>query len=148
MTVLEIARLFLFVREAQTIGQNRGLRVEAIQKWCGGMPGDSWCAQFATLVLDLKYQGKAPIPRMANVEEIRQLAEKQGWLTTTPAIEDLIVSVNGDGHGHHIGIVSALDPLSSIAGNTSEDGKSSNGDRVAEHTIVGTGKVYIHYPRT
>lgn len=145
MTILDIARLFLYIRESAT--QNRGLRVEAIQHWSVGQFGDSWCAEFATMMLDIFFQGNAPIPRQGGVEAIRQLAATNGWLTTTPEVGDLVVSVTDAGVGHHIGILTNLDPLTSIAGNTSADGVSSNGDRVAEHQIVGALKVFIHYPR-
>jgi hypothetical protein len=37
MTLVELARKFRGVREA---GPNKGLRVEAIQHWSGGQPGD------------------------------------------------------------------------------------------------------------
>ena len=46
------ARKFLYLREAQSLGQNRGLRVEAIQHWSGGQAGDSWCAEFVWFILD------------------------------------------------------------------------------------------------
>jgi hypothetical protein len=141
MTPVEIARLFLFVREA---GQNRGLRVEAIQHWSAGQFGDSWCAEFATMVLDLAYQGNAPIPRQGGVQDIRDLATMKGWITDTPSVGDLFLYIDGNDHAHHIGIVTVTDPLTGIAGNTSADGTSANGDRVAEHAIHAT--VFIHLP--
>ncbi len=39
------------------------------------------------------------------------------------------------GRAHHVGIVTVLDPLTSIAGNTSEDGLSSEGTGVFEHAL-------------
>jgi len=50
----DIARQYLFVREAS---QNKGQRVEAIQKWSGGDAGQSWCCYFVTMVLDICFQG-------------------------------------------------------------------------------------------
>lgn len=148
MDVVQIARLFGFVREAQTVGQNRGLRVEAIQHWSTGQFGDSWCAEFATMVLDLAFQGDAPIPRQGSCEAIRQLAQAKRWITDTPLPGDLVLSINAAGVAHHIGIVTQASPLTSIAGNTSADGTSSNGDGVYEHAIDPTDKVFIHYPET
>lgn len=133
MTVLEIARLFLYVREAEA---NKGLRVEAIQKWSGGAPGDSWCCEFATMVLDLAYAGNSPIPRLQACQAVLDLATTNGWLVEEPEPEDLFLYVNDAGHAHHIGFVTAVSPLTGIAGNTSADGTSSNGDRVAEHYLV------------
>lgn len=142
-----IARQFVFVREAQSLGQNRGLRVEAIQHWSNGQPGDSWCTEFATMVLDIAFQGEAPIPRQGGCEAVRQLARQNAWIVATPSLGDLVLSINDQGQAHHVGLVTKVDPLMSIAGNTSEDGASSNGDRVAEHVLDPANKVFVHYPR-
>jgi len=141
---VDVARQFLFVREA---GANRGLRVEAIQHWSVGQSGDSWCMEFATMILDLCFQGNAPIPRQGGCEDVHQLAIANGWIVTGPIVGDLVLSINASGLAHHVGIVSSPDPLISIAGNTSSSGTSSNGNRVAEHAIDPANKVFVHYPR-
>lgn len=142
-----VARQFAFVREAQQLGQNKGARVEAIQRWSLGSPGDSWCAEFATMTLDIAFQGDPPIPRLASCEAIRQLAAREGWLVATPSPGDLVLSLDANGHAHHVGICTVADPLTTVAGNTSHDGASSNGDGVYEHQIASTGKAFVHYPR-
>lgn len=133
--IIGIARLFLFVREAQSLGQNRGLRVEAIQHWSRGQFGDSWCAEFATMVLDIAYQGDAPIPRGGAVQDIYALAIGSGWVRDQPQIGDLFLYVTPAQHAHHVGFVTSVDPLIGLAGNTSSDGTSSNGDGVYEHAV-------------
>jgi hypothetical protein len=140
----KVARQFLFVREA---GQNKGQRVEAIQQWGGGMEGQSWCAYFATMVLDICFQGNSPIPRLGACQDVYNMAKAKGWLTTNPTQDDLYLYVNDDDHAHHIGIIT--ENRNGIAGNTSEDGTSSNGDRVAEHSLISneTHIKYVHYPR-
>lgn len=148
MDVLAIARLFLFVREA---GPNSGQRVNAIQVWGGGTVGQSWCCYFATMVLDLAFQGTAPVPRLGACQAVYELAQQKGWLTDAPAPGDLFLRV-ADGHAHHIGFVTRHDgaTVGTISGNTSADGKSSNGDRVAERDLTpaaGT-MVYVAYPRS
>jgi hypothetical protein len=140
--VIRIARLFLFVREA---GKNAGQRVEAIQRWCGGMPGDSWCAYYVSMVLDLAFGGKAPIPRTGVCQKMYDQAKTEGWVASQPAVGDLFLYVNAGDHAHHVGIVTGVNPLVGIAGNTSADGKSNNGDRVAERPVASD--VFIHYPR-
>lgn len=140
----DIARQFLFVREA---GQNTGQRVEAIQKWSGGSPGDSWCCEFATMVLDICFEGNSPIPRLQSCQDVYDLAKKNKWLTTTPVEGDLFIYVNNVDHAHHIGIVTKTGGGIGIAGNTSEDGSSSDGTGVFEHSI-STNPIsvkYIHY---
>lgn len=140
----DISRQFLFIREA---GSNKGQRVEAIQHWAGGSAGQSWCAYFATMVLDICFQGTAPIPRLGTVQDIYDLAKEEKWLVAIPQKDDIFIYVNEVDHAHHIGFVTDIG--SGIAGNTSQDGKSSNGDRVAEHTINDNSKLvkYIRYPR-
>ncbi len=139
----DISRQFLFVREA---GQNKGQRVEAIQHWGGGLPGDSWCCWFATMVLDICFQGASPIPRQGACQSVYDQAKVKGWLTDTPVKDDLYLFVNDANHAHHIGFITDGD--NGIAANTSADGTSSNGDRVAEHAISkGPHVKYVHYPR-
>lgn len=142
--IVSTARLFLFVREA---GANMGQRVEAIQRWCGGQPRDAWCAYFATMVLDIAFAGKAPIPRNGVCQSIYDLAQQEGWVTQTPATGDLFLYVTADNHAHHVGIVTRVDGTTvyGIAGNTSADGRSNNGDRVAEHAVPAD--VFVAYPR-
>lgn len=138
------ARRYLFVREA---GQNMGQRVEAIIRWCGGQPGQSWCCYFVTKILDLMFGGNAPIPRGGVCQDVYALAKKNGWLTDTPLKGDLFVYVDANDHAYHIGF--HTDPGQGLAGNTSEDGKSSNGDGVHEHGLISTEShvKHIKYPR-
>jgi hypothetical protein len=139
---VDVARQFLFVHEA---GENRGLRVEAIQHWSAGQFGDSYCCEFATMVLDIAFQGASPVPRLQACQDVYDLAKKNGWVTDSPSIDDLFLYVNDADHAHHIGIVTAVDPLTAVAGNTSPDGTSSEGTGVFEHAIVAT--VFVAYPR-
>lgn len=146
-----VARFFKFVRE--TAGkQNMGNRVQAIIQWCGGVAGQSYCCYFATMILDICFQGNSPIPRLGSCQDVYDLAKKNGWVTDTPSVDDLFLYVDENGHAHHIGIVTVVIKTSGkltrndgIAGNTSEDGKSSNGTGVFEHEVFT--KVFIAYPR-
>jgi hypothetical protein len=137
----DIARQFLFVREA---GPNKGNRVEAIQQWGGGAAGQSWCCWFATMVLDICFEGNAPIPRLGACESVYDLAKQNGWLVTSPQKDDIFLYVNDVDHAHHIGFIT--EGGQGIAGNTSADGTSSNGDRVAEHGI-STNPAHVKYVR-
>ena len=139
----EIARQFLFVRES---GANTGQRVEAIQKWCGGLAGQSWCCYLATMVLDICFEGKSPIPRLGACQDVYDLAKKNNWLTNKPLKDDVFIYVNDADHAHHIGIITVDGGGIGIAGNTSEDGTSSNGDRVAEHSLT-TNYAHIKFIR-
>lgn len=148
--VLFIARLWLHVREVG--GQNKGIWVGTIQHFTGNGPGDSWCASFVALVLGLAFGGKGPLPRSASCDAFLEKARAEGWLTQTPSVGDVFLRLNTPTDAHHTGFVTRVDAdgvIGTIAGNTSEDGKSSNGDRVAEHDIkpaLGT-IVYVAYPR-
>lgn len=139
-----IARQFLFVREAS---QNKGQRVEAIQKWGGGIAGQSWCCYFATMVLDICFQGNSPIPRFGACQDVYNMAKAKQWLTENPTKDDLYLYVDDNNHAHHIGIIT--ENRNGIAGNTSEDGKSSNGNGVYEHELITNPAhiKYVKYPR-
>lgn len=155
LPLAELARCFRHVREA---GPNAGNRVEGIQKYCGGEKGQSWCAYMATVWLDLKFGGDAhgvsdsPIPREGSTDAIYALAKKNGWLSDAPHVDDLVLSLHpGTEDAHHVALVTNVkaDGFSAIAGNTSEDGLSSNGDRVAEHDFPLRPGVYVfvRYPK-
>lgn len=141
----DIARQFLFVREASP---NKGQRVESIQKWSGGLPGQSWCCYFITMVLDICFEGLSPIPRQGSCQAVYDLAKRKGWLTDSPQKDDIYLYVNDAGIAHHIGFIT--DGNNGIAGNTSADGKSSNGTGVFEHEISANPPhvKYIRYPHT
>lgn len=128
-------------------GQNKGIRVGAIQLWGGGSSGDSWCVEFVVFILDNCYGGDLPIPRQGSAETLRQFCISKGWMVTDPQPGDLCFSVLND-HAHHIGIVSKIGPLTTIAGNTSKDGASSNGDGVYEHAVMPSDKQFARLPRT
>lgn len=140
-----ILRQFAFVRE---VPGNRGQRVEAVQRWGGGKPGDSWCCFLATMALDICYQGASPVPRTGSCDVVLTLAREKGWVVTEPAVDDLYLFVRGESDAHHIGAVSELvtaGPVG-ISGNTSRDGQSSNGDGVYERPIkapAGSRVVYV-----
>lgn len=133
LSILEVARLFNFVRE---LPDNRGLRVEAIQRWSNGQSGESWCCFFATMVLDIYFKGQSPIARGGVCQDVYEMARLRHWIVDSPQPGDLYLFVNDADHAHHIGFVTATNPLTGISGNTSEDGTSSNGDGVHEHTLT------------
>lgn len=143
MTFVQFVRKFHYLRE---VGQNQGLRVNGLQIWSGGQPGDSWCLEFVWFVLDIWYEGKCPFPRMQSVNAFLMFAKDKKWVVQLPVPGDLVISVDEIGHGHHIGFCTETSPLATFAGNTSEDGTSSNGDRAAEHTVNPRNKVYVRVP--
>lgn len=133
---VEVARQFRFVRE--TLGPNRGVFVEAIQRITDNHAGESWCMSFTSLVLWVCYQGPAPLPRTGNCDVAYSVAKANGWITKLPLPGDVFFRVKMVGtteDAHHVGIVTAVfaDRVGTIAGNTSEDGQSSNGTGVFEH---------------
>lgn len=139
-------RQLLYIRE---VGQNKGKRIEAIQHWAGGQSGDSYCCESATMCLDIAFQGISPIPLCQACQTVYDLAKAKGYLTITPVKDDMFLYVDDNDHAHHIGFVTTDGGSTGIAGNTSTDGKSSNGDGFHEHNLVTDPKhvKYVHYPR-
>lgn len=135
MTVLDVARLFLHVRE---LPGNKGARVEAIQKWSGGRPGDPWCAQWVWMICDLYYGGKAPLPRTGSCDEMLAICVTDGRMTDTPLPGDIYFRLADPTNAIHVGFVCS--PLREnrfvqLSGNTSEDGLSREGTGVFERDI-------------
>jgi hypothetical protein len=128
------ARRLNYIRE--TDGQNLGAWVEFLQRFCGGVPGDSWCADFVSVILDVAYHGHSPLPKTGACQPILNAGRAKGWEVHTPQADDLFFYVDDAGNAHHIGIVTGVSPLVGIAGNTSEDGLSSNGTGVFEHALA------------
>ncbi len=142
-----IMRQFSFVRE--TLGANRGVFVEAFQRIGDGKPGDSWCMDLVSFVLWVCYQGPAPLPRTGACAVAFEVAKQNGWITKNPAVNDVFFRVDETGHAHHVGLVTRVysDRVGSIAGNTSEDGLSSNGTGVFEHDLsFKPSLVFVHIP--
>lgn len=116
--------------------------VEAIQRIGESKPGDSWCMSFVSMVLWIAYQGPAPLPRTAGCDVAYTVAKNLGYVVAIPAPGDVFFRVRPagsvpDGDAHHTGFVTQTYPdrIGSIAGNTSEDGQSSNGTGVFEHDL-------------
>lgn len=139
--------LFGHVREAQA---NKGQRVEAIQRWSGGTPGQSWCCYLVTMILDMCFKGNSPLARQGSTDVVFQQAKKNGWFVTDPKKDDIFLYVHpGTEDAHHIGFITVDGGSRGVAGNTSSDGKSSNGDGVYEHQISTNPQLvkYVRYPR-
>lgn len=138
-----VARRFSFVRE--TLGENKGAFVSKFQRECGGKDGDSWCAFFVSFVLDVACFGAAPLRPTGSTRTMLADCRTKGLIVTKPVIDGLFFYVKPDGTPHHVGIVTDVKPDGSvigIAGNTSEDGKSSNGTGVFEHEISTVSTVF------
>lgn len=130
-----IARLFDFVRETQ--GPNRGVWVELFLKYTDNKPGDSWCCAFVCFLLSIYYKGGSPFTKTASCQNLLDQLRKLGCERAVGMPGDLFFYLDGVGHAHHVGVLTATGPYTGIAGNTSPDGKSDNGTGVFEHTIGG-----------
>jgi hypothetical protein len=143
-----IARRFTFVREVG--GANDGSWVNFFQRFTGNRVGDSWCASFVSMVLDIAYRGLCPLKRSASCQALLDQANTRGWVVAgAPQPDDLFFYTDDAGHAHHVGIVTGVNAteVTGIAGNTSEDGKSVNGTGVFEHLIGGPHVVYVRLPK-
>lgn len=144
--IVAVARRLSFIRE--TDGANRGLWVEFILRFTGNVAGESWCMAFVSLILAIVYRGKSPLLKTASCQDALTDARKKGYVTAAPTPGCLVFSV-ANGRAHHVAICTATptaDAIPVIAGNTSEDGKSSNGTGVFEHPVSRADKVYVQLP--
>jgi hypothetical protein len=143
-SITTIARRLNFVRETQ--GPNAGAWVNGFQRYCHGKSGDSWCADFVSFVMDFAYYGNAPLKLTGSTRDMLAEATSKNLRSPKPVIDGLFFYVNADGTPHHVGIVSDVLPtgvVMGIAGNTSEDGVSSNGTGVFEHAISTARTVFV-----
>lgn len=143
--LVTIARRLTFIRE--TDGPNRGAWVSMLQRFCHGQPGDAWCADFVSFVLDVQYRGKSPLVKTGSTIQLLADARAKGLIRPLPVRGGLYFFVRAtSGEPHHVGIVTGVDPLMGIAGNTSSDGMSDEGVGVFEHPISESNTVYVTLP--
>jgi hypothetical protein len=141
-----IARRLSFIRE--TDGENAGSWVDFVQRFTGNVEGDSWCSSFVSLLEDIATKGHPPTKRTASCADKLADARAKGFVVQAPQPDDVFFYVDATGHAHHTGIVTATSPLTGIAGNTSSDGASSNGDGVYEHplTVSPSRIIFVRFP--
>lgn len=140
-----VARRFLFVRETE--GPNHGYWVAFFLHFTGNVEGESWCASFTSRITDIAYKGKSPLLRSGSTIAQLNDAKQRGLVVETPAVDDLFFYLHPDGIPHHTGVVTQLDPLVGIAGNTSENGTSSDGTGVFEHALTSPSIAFVRLPQ-
>ena len=131
--LIATARKYLYVRET---APNSGPHIDEWLAAVGCKSGDSWCAAYACAMV------RETNPRFKfhpSASALHLLANNPNLITFDPRPGDLVVYDHGHGVGH-VAILTATTTVdgrlayaTTIAGNTSADGKSRNGDRVAEH---------------
>lgn len=147
--MLRLTKAWLALIVEQPHGSNAGERVEAVQRWCGGKKGDSWCAELVYFIGSIvcALLGKEwPLPRTASCEELRKFAEEKGILHATEVQGDVYVLLDANGRAHHTGWVIEPGPLSFVerSGNTSDPSQppSREGLGFYEHTRKHDPKLY------
>lgn len=145
----EIMRQWLYIREH---GANKGRQIEALQHWGGGVAGDSYCCESGTVALEIAFQGRSPIPVCGACQTVYEIAKKNNWVVPDdqpPMKDDIFLYVTDADHAHHLGFITEDNNWIGIAGNTSEDGKSSNGTGFFEHEISSDRKhvKLVRYPK-
>jgi hypothetical protein len=149
----QVARLFLFVKESP-LGSNKGRWVEAIQRLGNAyqIGKDPWCACFVTMVLDIVYQGRNPLPATAGCDVLLEAARKKGLLRDTPEVDDVGLRLKSPTDADHAVIVTAVRPgeFDEISGNTNDEG-AREGYEVAEspkpHKLTPGRWVFIRLPK-
>lgn len=124
MTSIQIARLFLHVRES-TKHLNDGPWVEAMLRFLGLPPGNPWCACYVCVVEDLFTCGNPRFPKSASCETIHQWAKKHNKIVKEPRAGDLFLVLNAEGRAHHVGLcadAATNGKVPTVEGNTNVDG--------------------------
>ncbi len=152
--LVAVARRFEYVRETSPNSDGGGF-VDQCQAALGLSPGHSWCAcAVCSWVHTACTEQNATVAfhrsaRALGIWELNQAFKVDG----DPQPGDLVIWDHGGGLGH-IAVVTAVASmngavagLSCIAGNTSADGLSRNGDRVAEHEVPYPDAKIVGYLR-
>jgi len=130
-SLVAVARTHSNVRETE--GPNKGPEIRVFQHFTGNTDGESWCCSFVCYCLH--EAGSTTFAKSGACQDIYAQAKAKGLVIAKPEVGCLFVYVTDADHAHHIGIITSVSPLTGIAGNTSEDGKSSNGTGVFEHAL-------------
>lgn len=144
--VVWLARKLHYIRE---LPDNRGARVEALQRWSGGAPGQPWCAYLVAFVLDIAFEGKSPLPRTGSCDVLLETATRHGWLVPDPEAGDVFLVLKTPTDAVHTGFVTEVlgdGTVRTLEGNTNDDG-SRDGYGVFERVRPLHTLSYIHYPR-
>jgi len=117
--ILQIARLFLFVREVKG---NFGRWVEAMQRVGGTVKGQPWCACAVMTVLGIVYRGKPPLPYTAGCDELLRAGRKLGIVRTDPAPGDVFLLMASEHDATHTGFVTDVTDthFGTLEGNSSD----------------------------
>lgn len=146
--VLASARALLFVRE-EPRNSNRGQGVEAMLKTTSLGPGYPWCAAYVA------YAGRAamgagwPLPLVAGCMSLRDFAERQGWLRTTPERGDVFLTWDRKlGRYAHTGFVTdvlANGVCATLEGNTNDGGSRDGWGVFARQRTFGVQDRFIRW---
>lgn len=142
----EIAEHFVgWLQEATK--QNDGRWVEAVQRLTGNKKGDAWCASFVTMLLDIAYRGKNPLPITASCDVLLEDARRRGWLHPVPHVGDVFLVMKSEHDAVHTGVVTSVDlaGVRTIEGNTNDDG-SREGYGVFARTRPLAHLLFIRLP--
>jgi len=147
-----IARQHLAQRPIEIGGDNRGPWVRLYMGGCEGLP---WCAGFATFIVGQAAQALgvlAPQPYKFGCDELADRARGLGTFLRPTGDVDLariapgwlFLVPKGENHWQHVGIVVGVQNgmLSTIEGNSNEDG-SSNGWEVVARTRSAVKQDYL-----
>jgi CHAP domain len=139
------ARKYLYVRETNGNNSDNGHFIDASLAALGLPPGNSWCAAAICAWVKETQQttgAKFKFRRSARAMGLWELNTDLRVAVADIQPGDILCWDHGSGLGH-VAICTAavkvngdLASLDAVAGNTSADGHSRNGDRCAEHAVT------------
>ncbi len=147
-----------WIREAPA-GSNGGRWVEAIQRIGNGRRGDAWCAGFVTMLLDIAYQGKNPLPATMSCDVMLAAARKVGRERRPPQAGDVFFVMAKSGAGWsksdaiHVGIVASVARgadgvlrIGTIEGNTNDGGSREGWGALARTRDATKALTFVQLP--
>jgi hypothetical protein len=145
------ARRYNTGHSLETDGPNDGPEIREWLARRGIMRPAEWCAASACAwIEDAARALRIVLKLRRSAGSLRLLELNPGLVVSVPQPGDLMIEDHGNGKGHtRIVTEAALLPVSldAISGNTSADGHSRNGDRVAERVVMLPNPLLAGYLR-
>jgi len=131
------------------LGSNRGPRVNVMLANCGLDPGYAWCAAAVATWGKETFGHAWPLPLTADCDVLLAFAKKNNILFGAPQAGDvfLVLAEAGSSDATHTGLVTGVsgNQVSTIEGNTNDNGSAQGYGCLARHRTVNPRLVFVRW---